>query len=36
VRIESDRPVRVQVDERPLGFTPVTFDVIPRAIRVKL
>jgi diacylglycerol kinase family enzyme len=36
VSVESDRRVRVQVDGIPLGFAPVRFEVLPKAIRIKL
>jgi diacylglycerol kinase (ATP) len=34
VRIQTDQPVPVQVDGDPIGTTPVTLQVIPRALRV--
>ncbi len=36
VRIEADRPVFVEVDGVPLGTTPATFQVVPRALRLKV
>jgi YegS/Rv2252/BmrU family lipid kinase len=36
VEIESDRPLRVETDGRPAGVTPVTFEVLPRALRLKV
>jgi diacylglycerol kinase (ATP) len=34
IRIETDRPMAVHVDGEPLGFTPLTCEVVPRALRV--
>jgi YegS/Rv2252/BmrU family lipid kinase len=34
VRVESDPPSRVEADGELLGETPVTFSVLPRAVRV--
>ncbi len=34
VTIETKRPMPVQVDGDPIGTTPVTFEVIPRALRI--
>jgi diacylglycerol kinase (ATP) len=34
VRVESSPPARVQADGELLGHTPVTFSVLPRAVRV--
>ncbi|MFN2589147.1 MAG: diacylglycerol kinase family protein [Actinomycetota bacterium] len=36
VRIEADRPLPVQVDRIPIGRTPVTFEVLPRLLRLKI
>ena len=34
VRVESAPPARVEADGELLGETPVTFSVLPRAVRV--
>lgn len=34
VRIETRRPMPVQVDGDPIGMTPVTFEAVPRALRI--
>jgi diacylglycerol kinase family enzyme len=34
IRIESDPPQPVQIDGEMVGTTPVTIDILPRAIRV--
>jgi YegS/Rv2252/BmrU family lipid kinase len=34
VRVESQPPARVEADGELLGWTPVTFSVLPRAVRV--
>jgi YegS/Rv2252/BmrU family lipid kinase len=36
VSVESDRRLPVQVDGLPFGFTPARFEIVPKAIRVKL
>jgi diacylglycerol kinase (ATP) len=36
VRIESERPLWVEADARPLGLTPATFTVVPRVLRLKV
>jgi YegS/Rv2252/BmrU family lipid kinase len=36
VEVEADRPLRVETDGRPAGVTPVTFEVLPRALRLKV
>jgi YegS/Rv2252/BmrU family lipid kinase len=36
VHIESDRKLRVEVDGEPIGTTPVTFQILPRALRFKV
>jgi len=36
VRIEADPPLPIEADGEILGTTPATFEVIPRAIRVKV
>jgi diacylglycerol kinase (ATP) len=36
VSIEADRPMPVVADGIPLGSTPVTFQLLPQAIRIKL
>jgi diacylglycerol kinase (ATP) len=36
VEVEADRPLRVEADGRPAGLTPVTFEVLPRALRLKV
>jgi diacylglycerol kinase (ATP) len=36
VRIESERPLWVEADGRPLGSTPATFTVVPRVLRLKV
>jgi diacylglycerol kinase (ATP) len=36
VLLEADPPVLVEADGEVLGTTPVTFEVVPRAIRVKV
>ncbi len=36
VRIETDLPFRVEADGETLGTTAATFEVIPKAIRVKM
>jgi len=36
VSVETDRPVAIQADGDPVGFTPATFKVIPQAVNVKL
>ena len=32
--IETKRPMPVQVDGDPIGMTPVTFEAVPRALRI--
>ncbi len=34
LRIESDRPLRVEADGVSLGHTPATFEVVPNAVRL--
>jgi diacylglycerol kinase (ATP) len=34
--IDADRPLPLEADGEVLGFTPATFEVVPRAIRMKL
>lgn len=36
VRIESAKPMPVEADGEPLGVTPATFEVIPKAIRLRV
>ncbi|MGH3254209.1 MAG: diacylglycerol/lipid kinase family protein [Streptosporangiaceae bacterium] len=36
VRVEADPPLPIEADGEILGTTPATFEVIPRAIRVKV
>jgi diacylglycerol kinase (ATP) len=36
VRIETDLPFRIEADGERLGTTPVTFEVVPTPIRIKL
>jgi diacylglycerol kinase (ATP) len=36
VRIEADPPLEIEADGEILGTTPATFEVVPRAIRVKV
>ena len=36
VRVEADPALRVAVDGRPVGRTPASFDVLPRAILLKV
>jgi YegS/Rv2252/BmrU family lipid kinase len=36
VDVESDRTLRVEVDGEPIGATPATFEVLPRALRFKV
>ena len=36
VRIEADPPLPIEADGEILGTTPATFEVIPRAVRVKV
>jgi diacylglycerol kinase family enzyme len=36
IRIESERPLAVEADGEYLGTTPVTFDVVPGAINLKI
>ena len=36
VVVEADRPLRIEVDGEVLGTTPAGFDVLPRALRLKI
>ena len=36
VAVRADRPLPVEADGEPLGTTPATFQIMPRAIRLKL
>jgi diacylglycerol kinase (ATP) len=36
LRIESERPLRIEADGQVLGTTPATFEVIPRAVLLKV
>lgn len=36
LRIEADRPMRIEADGQVLGTTPVTFEIIPAAVRLKV
>ena len=36
VRVEADPPLQIEADGEILGATPATFEVVPRAIRVKI
>jgi len=36
VRIDTDPPFRIEADGEALGYTPVTFEVIPQPIRLKV
>ncbi|MGH2573409.1 MAG: diacylglycerol/lipid kinase family protein [Actinomycetota bacterium] len=36
LQIEADRPLRVEADGQVLGTTPVSFEVLPQAIRLKV
>ena len=36
IRVDADRPLPVEADGEVLGTSPVTFDVVPKAIRVKI
>jgi diacylglycerol kinase family enzyme len=36
VRVEADRPLPIEADGEVLGTTPATFQVVPRAILMKL
>ena len=36
VRVEADRPLPVEADGEVLGTTPAVFEVVPRAILMKV
>ena len=36
VRVDAERPVRVEADGEPVGMTPVTCTVLPGAVRLKV
>ena len=36
VAVRADRPLPVVADGEPLGTTPATFQIVPRALRLKL
>jgi diacylglycerol kinase (ATP) len=36
VKVEADRPLRIEADGEILGWTPATFDVIPHPLKLKV
>lgn len=34
IHVSSDPPLPVQIDAEPIGFTPMTFSVLPQALRI--
>jgi diacylglycerol kinase family enzyme len=36
VAVRADRPLPIVADGEPLGTTPATFQIVPRALRLKL
>ena len=36
VAVDADRPLPIEADGEPLGTTPATFQIVPRALRLKL
>jgi diacylglycerol kinase (ATP) len=36
LRIEAERPLRIEADGQVLGTTPATFEVVPQSIRLKI
>jgi diacylglycerol kinase family enzyme len=36
VAVEADRPLPIEADGALLGTTPATFQIVPRALRLKL
>ena len=36
VFVDADRPLPIEADGEPLGTTPVTFEILPQAVRMKI
>lgn len=36
VHVDADRPLPIEADGEPLGSTPVTFEVLPQAVQMKI